>query len=176
LVISKGIIAIKVFERHLTQIAYPKKTLYTHKTFITMAKPATQTRWANILTGIVAIVATVQSSLATPPFSPESIKIVGGVLAFSSILFTYLKQKLSADVSNKGKNLTFLLIGLPAVIMGAGDMLNLFEFTNTAAHWITWSISVLLMLVTVLSKLLFPSEFQKDKIEELKTMDKAKTQ
>jgi hypothetical protein len=137
---------------------------------------ATQTKWANILTGLVAIIATVQTSLTSPPFSPESIKAVGGILAFSSILFTYLKQKLSAEVSNIGKNLTFLLIGLPAVLMGAGDMLNLFHFSDSAAHWITWLISVLLMIVTVFSKLLFPSEFMKDKIEELKTIDKAKTQ
>lgn len=137
---------------------------------------ATKTKLANVLTAVVAIIATVQTSLTAPPFTPENIKIIGGVLAFGSILFTYLKQQLSADVSNSGKNLTLLLIGLPGVLMGAGDLLNLFSFSDAAVHWITWTISVLLMVVTVCSKLLFPSPFQKDKVEELKNIDISKTQ
>jgi hypothetical protein len=138
---------------------------------------ATKTKIATALTGVTGFIVALQSvPLSVPPFTAESVKLIGGGLAFLSILFTYLKQSLSAEVTNQGKNLTFLIIGLPALLIGTGDFIGLFNIHEPAAHWITWSISSLLMLVNIYSKLLFPSGFQKDKIAELKTVDVAKTQ
>ncbi len=138
---------------------------------------ATKTKSATVFTGLVSLIAVLQSvPLSIPPFTVESVKTIGGILAFISILFTYLKQHLSADVTNHGKNLTLLLIGLPALLVGVADFIGLFNIPEPAAHWITWSISALLMIANIYSKLLFPSQFQKDKVEELKTVDKSKTQ
>lgn len=138
---------------------------------------ATKTKWATVITGLTGLVVVLQGiPLPIPPFTVENAKMIGGVLTLLSILFAYLKQHLSADVTIKGKNLTLLLIGLPAVLIGVADFIGLFTIPEPAAHWITFGISGLLMLVTTYSKLFFPTDFQKDKNEELKTIDPVKTQ
>jgi hypothetical protein len=138
---------------------------------------ATKTKIGTILTGVIGLIAAIQSvPLTIPPFTAEGVKLIGGALAFFSIFFTYLKQQFSADITNRGKNLTLMIIGLPALLVGAADFIGLFDINPKASHWITWGVSAALMLVTIYSKLIFPSEFQKDKVEELKSIDTAKTQ
>lgn len=137
---------------------------------------ATKTKISNLLTAVTAIVVAVQTSIVSPPFTPQSATVIAGILTFVTVLATYIKQTLSADVSTAGKNTTLLIVGLPAVILALGQTLSLFDFGENAYHWISWSISVLAMIINITSKILFPSIFQQEKNEELKTIPTYKTQ
>lgn len=137
--------------------------------------PSTQTKLATTVTVLVTIIAVVQTSITVPPFTIEAAKLTGGILAFLSVSLTALKQWLSAEVNTKGVHVT-LVLAAATILAGLGDLLGLFTFSPSVAHWITWSISLGVMIFNILSKILFPSDFQKDKVEELKTIDKSKTQ
>jgi hypothetical protein len=136
---------------------------------------ATKTKIANAFTAIVALIPAIQTALTSPPLTQQNVVVAGGVLAFLSLFFTAAKQWLSAEVSMKGVTVTMLLSLLP-VLAGIGNLINIFHIPDGVKETINWWISLAAMIINILSKQIFPSQFQTDKNEELKTIDKSKTQ
>jgi hypothetical protein len=136
---------------------------------------ALKTRLSNIVTVMVSIIPAIQTSLSSPPLTQHNVVIAGGVLALLSIVFTSAKQWLSAEVNSMAWKVTLVVSAIP-IITAFGNLVNLFQFSDAFKASINWWISLLAMIVTIISKQLFPSEFQKDKVQELKTIDPVKTQ
>lgn len=133
--------------------------------------PATQTKISTMLTATVTIIAVIQTSLTTPPFTAGSVLIASSILAFASLLLTALKQWLSAEVNSMGVTVTLGIVAVTA-LTGLLNLMNVFHLSDATHNYINWVISVLIAVVNILSKLIFPSIFQKGKIQQLKTVDK----
>lgn len=127
-----------------------------------------KTRWANILTTLVAIIAIVQGGMLTnPPFTNQAVLVLGAIFTYLTLAGTAWKQYLSPEVSNTGTKVT-IWIAIIATIAGLADLLPIVHFPDTVVQWIKWGISISMMIINILSKQLFPSEMQKDKMHELK--------
>lgn len=128
---------------------------------------ATKSRWANIFTALVAIFAIGQTLLMTPPFTPHQVYVWGLVLTVLSVAFTKWKQFLSPDVSGTGEKVT-IWIAIAATIAGLLDLLPAFSLPVAVSQWIKWGVTVLMVILNILSKQLWASELQKEKMQELK--------
>ncbi len=129
---------------------------------------STKARWANILTALVAILTMFQTYLTSPPFSQEWVFNAGAWVTFIVISATGLKQYLSPDVSDAGTKFTLWSLAV-ALLAGLADLINIFPFTDETDQKIRLGITILIMAINILSKQLFPSEMQKEKMFELKT-------
>lgn len=136
---------------------------------------ALKTRLSNIVTVLVSIIPAIQTSLTSPPLTQHNVAMAGGILAVVSLVFTCAKQWLSAEVNSNALKVT-LLVSLIPILTAMGNLINLFHISDPVKDTINWWISLLAMIVTILSKQLFPSQFQKDKQQELKTVEPSKTQ
>ena len=136
---------------------------------------ATKTKLSNITTVLVSLIPAIQTSLSSPPLTQHNVAMIGGVLAVLSLALTSAKQWLSAEVNSNALKVT-LLVSLLPILTAFGNLIDLFHIADSVKEIINWWISLLAMIVTIISKQLFPSDFQKDKIQELKTVDPAKTQ
>lgn len=126
-----------------------------------------KTHLAAALTTIVTIIAVIQTSLTTPPFNADTVVIAGAILAFLSLSLTALKQYFSAEVNNSGIKVTLWVAGV-TVLGGVGNLINIFHVSDTIQHYITWGISVSMAVLTILSRQIFPSNFQQVKNDELR--------
>ena len=129
---------------------------------------ATKSRWANILTTIVAVIAIIQGGMLTnPPFTEKMVIVLGAIFTYLTLAGTAWKQYLSPDVSDTGAKVT-IWIAVIATIAGLTDLLPFISLPETTTQWVKWAISISMMVINILSKQLFPSELQKDKMHELK--------
>lgn len=128
---------------------------------------AKKTRWANILTAIASILAIGQTFLTNPPFTPAVIATVSVIFVYATLLATTWKQYLSPEVSNTGAYVTIYIAAI-ATVTGLADLLNIFHFSAHTAQYIKWAITVLAAILSILSKQIFPSVIQKQKMGELK--------
>ena len=124
-------------------------------------------RWANILTSIVATIAIVQSAITNPPFSDATIFLLSSIFTYLALAGTAWKQYLSPDVSVTGQSVT-IWIAVIATIAGLVDLLPAVNIPPATSQWIKWAISIIIMIINVLSKQIFPSEMQKEKMHDLK--------
>ncbi len=129
---------------------------------------ATKLRLANIFTTLVMIIAIIQTFFTTPPFTPHAVYVWGAVLAYLAMALTTWKQYLSPEISNTGGQIT-LWIAVAATITGVLDLLNVFDWSADTEKWIKWGVTVVVAIINVLSKQLFPSQLQKDNVKQLKT-------
>lgn len=125
---------------------------------------ATKTRLSNIITAILPVMAVFQTSLTHPPFSQDAVLIGGAVITYATMLSTAIKQALSAEVNSNVSKFTLIA----TAVAGLGDLLNVFQLTDQTQAYIRLGITITVTVVNILSKQLFPSDFQKDKIQELK--------
>lgn len=129
---------------------------------------ALKVRWANILTAIVAIITIVQGSLlANSPLTPEAVSVVTIVLTYLAMALTAWKQYLSPEVSNKGQNTT-IWVAIIATIAGLTDFVGVIHLNDKTADYIKWVLSIVVTVLNILSKQLFPSFDQKVKMNDLK--------
>ena len=132
---------------------------------------AQRAKWTNILTAIATVVGVLQTTLTTPPFSVSVVFIFGAVLTYSILVLTAWKQFLSNDISDTGAHVT-IIIAIIATVAGLVDLIPIFKVQPLVAQWIKWGISIVVLILNVLSKTLFPSIAQTAKMEELKTQIK----
>lgn len=129
---------------------------------------ALKTRWANILTAIVTTITIVQGSLLTnPPFTDEGIFVLGTIFTYLVMALTAWKQYLSPEVSKLGQNITFWVAAI-STVAGLSDLVGLFHFNDHIAQYVKLCISILVTIMNVVSKQLFPSIDQKIKMDDLK--------
>lgn len=135
---------------------------------------ATKTRLSNIVTVLVSIIPAIQTSLTSPPLTQHNVAVTGGILALLSLSLTSAKQWLSAEVNSNAVKFTLLISVIP-ILTAIGNLINLYPISDSVKATTNWWISLLAMIVTIISKQLFPTQFQKDKVQELKTIDTAQT-
>lgn len=128
---------------------------------------ATKLKWANLLTAIVAILAVLQTFLTTPPFPVEWVFTMGAIVTYLTLALTTWKQYLSPDVSGSGVTVT-IWIAVIATIGGLADLINIFHIPEQTSQYIRWGITVIVAILNVLSKQIFPSFMQKQRMTYLK--------
>ncbi len=128
---------------------------------------AAKTKWTNILTAIATFIGIAQTSITNPPFPDATVFVAGAVLTYLMLISTTWKQYLSPDISNTGAHVT-IVIAIVATLTGALDLLNVFHVSPITAQWVKWGVSILVLALNVLSKTIFPSESQVDKMKDLK--------
>jgi hypothetical protein len=130
----------------------------------------TKTRLANIFTALVSVLAICQTFLTHPPFSEHLVVIGSAVLTYVIMALTTWKQYLSPEISNNGATVT-IWIAVIATVTGLADLFNVFSFSETTSIYIKLAISVAVSIINILSKQLFPSLLQKNKMKELKVQE-----
>jgi hypothetical protein len=135
---------------------------------------ALKTRLSNVVTVLVSAIIVAQTSLTSPPLTQHNVAMAGGVLAVLSLALTSAKQWLSAEVNSNALKVT-LLVSLIPILTALGNLIDIFHISDSVKETINWWISLVAMIVAIISKQLFPSEYQKCKNEELKTIDPVKT-
>ena len=128
---------------------------------------AIKAKWSNILTAIVVILTTLQTFITEPPFTSSQVFPWGGILTIAVSLLTIWKQYLSPDVSATGAKVT-LVIAIIATLTGVADLVNVLPIPATTGQYIKWGVSVLVAILNVLSKTIFPSYEQNKRMEDLK--------
>ncbi len=128
---------------------------------------ATSLKLASFFTGIVAILTVIQPMLTTPPFGPNFIVTASAVITFVVMALTVWKQYLSPEVSNSATRIT-LIAAIIATLAGGLELAGVFNVAESTAVWIRWGVSIVTMVLNIYSKGLFPSQFQKDKMQELR--------
>jgi len=128
---------------------------------------AGKSQWANILTAIASIVAIVQTFLTTPPFPSETVAIMSGVFTYIAFGCTIWKQYISPDVSNVGGQVT-IYVATAATLTGLLNLFDVFHFSEDTSKWIKWGITVVVAVGNILSKQIFPSLLQKNRMNDLK--------
>ena len=128
---------------------------------------ATKTRIANILTALASILAIFQTFLTSPPFSTQSVFVMGAVVTYATLLVTTWKQYLSPEISNAGGNVT-IVIAIAATLTGLLDLFNVFTLSGHTEQMIKWGITVAVAILNILSKQIFPSQSMKDNMKDLK--------
>ena len=124
-------------------------------------------RWANILTALASAFAIVQTLFTHPPFSEAQAYLLSSACVTLVSIFTVWKQYLSPEVSNAGARITFWA-AVVATAAGVFDYFNLIPVKPETAVWIKWGESVILALLSILSKQIFPSEDQKEVYRKIK--------
>lgn len=129
---------------------------------------AAKLKLASLFTVIVTVLATAQGTFLTnPPFTENAIFVASTVITYLIMALTAWKQYLSPEISQAGIKVT-LIAAIVATLAGLGDLVGIFKVSETTAQWIKWGISLVVMVLNIWSKGFFPSEFQKDKMAELK--------
>ena len=129
---------------------------------------AIKARWANILTAVVTVIALIQGGMLTnPPFTDQAVIILGAVFTYLTLSLTAWKQYLSPDVSNTGTKVT-LGIAIAVTLTAMVELLPHVSFSDTVVQWTKWGISIVVLIINVLSKQLFPSQLEKDKMADLR--------
>lgn len=130
----------------------------------------TKAQIANVFTATVAVITIVQGSmLRNPPLSDNAIQITGTIFTYLALGLTAWKQYLSPDVNTSGQKTTFWIAAI-ATVGGLSDLVGIFSLSDVVQQYISLGISVLVTILNVVSKQLFPSFDQKVKMEELKVM------
>jgi len=125
-------------------------------------------RWANILTTVASVVAIFQTLLTSPPFTIETIALLSGICTYVTLGSTTWKQYLSPDVSSTGTKVT-IGIAIAATVAGLLNLVDVFNVGGDTAKWVKWAITVAVAILNILSKQIFPSELQKDRMKDLKS-------
>ena len=129
---------------------------------------AAKLRLASIFTTIVAILTSIQGAfLTSPPFTEQFIFTASAVITYVVMALTAWKQYLSPEISDAGIKTT-LAVAIIATIAGIGDLLGVFNVSSSTSQWIKWGISVVVMVLNIFSKGLFPSSYQTRRMESLK--------
>jgi hypothetical protein len=130
---------------------------------------ANKAKLANILTIIVAVIAGAQGTFFTvPPFSEETAFIISGICTYLVMAGTIWKQHLSPEVNGDSSKKVTWVIALIATLTGLVDLLNLVDLAPKTEQWVKLAISSLVTIINIGSKTIFPSMFQKEKMQELK--------
>ena len=129
---------------------------------------ALKARWANIFTTLVAMITIFQTSLLpTAPFPAHSVAVMGIIATYMAMGLTIWKQYLSPDVSNTGVKTT-IWIAVAATIAGLLELTPILNMAPKTEEYFKWVISLVVTAVNILSKQLFPSVDQKEKMIQLK--------
>lgn len=128
---------------------------------------AGKSQFANALTAIASAVAILQTFLTTPPFPSETVAVMSGICTYLVLGATIWKQYLSPDVSNLGTKVT-IWVAVAATLTGALNLVDVFTFSEDTSKWVKWGITVAVAIINIVSKQLFPSEIQKDRMHDLK--------
>lgn len=128
---------------------------------------AQKLRLANFLTALVSIIAIFQTNLTHPPYDEHTVFLWGSILTYATLLATTWKQNLSPDVSNLAGKVTFW-ITVAASIAGLADLLPIIHLTPESEQKARWWITVVVTIINVLSKQLFPSDRQKMNMSTMK--------
>jgi hypothetical protein len=128
---------------------------------------ASKSKWANLLTGIVAVIAFVQGIFTNPPFPSDTVEWATVIFMYLTLALTAWKQYLSPDVSNTGQQVTLWA----AVAITIGGLVNFFDlvtFPEQTEAYIRWAISGIVAAINIWSKSIFPSQKQEQRMNELK--------
>lgn len=129
---------------------------------------AIKAKIANVFTATVAVITIIQGSmLRNPPLSDQAILVVGTIFTYLALGLTAWKQYLSPDVNTTGQKTTFWIAAITTVA-GISDLIGIFNLSDTVQQYVSLGISVIVTILNVVSKQLFPSFDQKAKMEELK--------
>lgn len=129
-------------------------------------KEKTKLRIANFLTAIVTIMTIVQTSITSPPLTPETIAIATSFLTYAILVATKFKQYLSPEVNKTGEQVT-MWIAILATLTGLLDFIQVVHFGPVLSQYIKLGVSIAVMSINILSKTLFPSNYQDNKMAEL---------
>lgn len=127
----------------------------------------TKTRLANVFTALVSIFAIFQTFLTHPPFTEVIVTVGGAILTYLILVLTTWKQYLSPEISNDGATVT-VWIAVVVTLTGLADLFNIFSFSESTSVYIKLGISVIVSIINILSKQIFPSLMQKEKMRDLK--------
>ena len=128
---------------------------------------ANKSKLANFFTALVAVIAVVQMRYTAPPYDIDTVFRMTTILTYLSLTFTVWKQYLSPEVNDVGQKVTFG-IAIIATIGGLIDLVPAFKLPDTTSQTIKMIITSCVTVLNVLSKQLFPSQMQKDKMKDLK--------
>ncbi len=129
---------------------------------------ATKARIANIFTTLVTMITIFQTtSLPNAPFPEQHLIVLGVICTYLTMGFTIWKQYLSPDVDNAGTKVT-IGIAIATTIAGLLQLTPLLNLNPKTQEYIKWTISLVVTAINILSKQLFPSDDQKDKMKQLK--------
>lgn len=128
---------------------------------------ATKAKIAGALTLLVTFVTVIQTSVTSPPFTAAAISIITGVCTYLALIGTTFKQYLSPDVSNTGAHVT-IWVAIAATLTGFLDLMQWIHFSPIVSQYIKLGVSIVVMTLNILSKQIWPSELQKDKMADLK--------
>ncbi|MES2428259.1 MAG: hypothetical protein V4560_14865 [Bacteroidota bacterium] len=129
---------------------------------------ALKARWANIFTTLVAMITIFQTSLLpTAPFPEQSLIVIGIVATYLAMGLTAWKQYLSPDVNNTAVKMT-VGIAIATTIAGLLELTPILNLSPKTEEYYKWGISLVVTAINILSKQLFPSFDQKQKMSELK--------
>lgn len=128
---------------------------------------AQKLRLSNFLTAITSVILIFQTKLTHPPYDEHTVFFWGTILTYASLLSTTWKQYLSPDVSNTAGQVT-LWIAAGATVAGLADLLPIIHLKPEWQQNARWWITVVVAIINVLSKQLFPSERQKMNMKTMK--------
>lgn len=129
---------------------------------------AIKARWANIFTTLVAMITIFQTSLLpTSPFPEQSVVVIGIVATYLAMGLTVWKQYLSPDVDNAGMKIT-IWIAVATTIAGLLELTPILNLSPKTEEYFKWAISLVVTAINILSKQLFPSVDQREKMIQLK--------
>lgn len=129
---------------------------------------ANKLKLSNIFTALVSIVAIIQTMITNPPFTDDQVFTLGAVLTYAALVLTYAKQYFSPEVSDIARKAT-MWIAIIATVTGLLDLIKVFHLNDVTEQRIRWIITSVVAILNIISKQLFPSYFQQNKIEQLKT-------
>ena len=127
---------------------------------------AQKLKLANILTALASVFAIFQTFLTNPPFSEHQILLIGAIVAYLSLLTTAYKQYLSPEVSNAGTRVT-LWVFVATALGGFVTLLTNFNLPDAVQQKVVWFLTVIIAIINILSKQIFPSNAQRARINKL---------
>lgn len=133
---------------------------------------AKKSTWSNVITGILLILVAIQGSLTTPPYPENTVFVITGIITFISGVLSALKNYISPDTNNTATKLSLFILAT-SVLTGISDLLGWLEIETTWAQTLKLIITSLSAALAALGKTLFPSFVQKQRLEQLKKLDKA---
>jgi hypothetical protein len=119
---------------------------------------------ANFFTVLVLILTAFQGLIPTMPImNPGTITLISAITMFLVSGLTTWKQFISTEINNKAMNPT-IIVTVVAVIGSLNDLTQAIPMGETAAQWVRFGITFVVMCLNIVSKIYWPTEQTKSSI------------
>ena len=120
-------------------------------------------KWANVFTVFVLVLTVFQGLIPSMPIdNTVLLATISAITMYVVNGLTIWKNFLSNEIDNTA-NRPALILAIIATLSGLNDLFDVITFSDVTGQWIRFAITLLSAILTLISKLFYPTENTRSK-------------